>query len=92
MSQRHTDGMIPEWFDELERAMKSAEDRLDLFMDTWETFLKNLPAFPKRPTCCSCLRPITTRYYHEDQNGGFWCDVCMARTPGLFWLRERDKG
>lgn len=76
MSQRHTDGMIPEWFER----------------DGLEAYLELLAPPPSGVRCRSCGCHIETRYYHEDQNGGFWCDVCMARTPGLFWLRERGKG
>lgn len=77
MSQRHLDGLLPDWFD-------------------WESIteddLERLAPLPIGLQCCSCKRYIETRYYHEDQRSGLWCNECMSRTPGIFWLRERGKG
>lgn len=70
MSQRHTDGLLPDWFD-LE--------------------LEKLAPIPAEIRCCSCLKYIETRYYHEDEHHQFWCNECMPKARGMFWLREKGR-
>lgn len=72
MSQRHTDGMILDWFDEWEHP---------------DSYLEKL--LPAGIRCCNCHRYIETRFYHEDHKNLFWCDGCVGKTPGMFWLREQ---